>query len=119
MVINRCVKVFKITTGTSIVAPRFRRSRQLKAAAAALPAHRLFGLIAAVRGFIGFTPDNDRFGQRDFGAVDLDGDRRHAKGRVSLPVGANAAAEMRPRCNLDRSARARRFERADQKWPRS
>jgi len=41
----------------------------------ALPPARVAGLLALVATFRAFTPENDPYGERDFGAVEMDGTR--------------------------------------------
>ncbi|MGX5774990.1 DUF3768 domain-containing protein [Methylorubrum zatmanii] len=42
----------------------------------ALPAGQQSAVIEAVQGFRAFTPDNDPYGEHDFGSIDLDGTGR-------------------------------------------
>lgn len=53
----------------------------------ALPLGRLAAIIVAVREFDAFTPDNDPYGEHDFGALDLGGERYFWRDR-SLTVGS-------------------------------
>lgn len=48
---------------------------------AALPEESRARIIAAVRSFSDFTPDNDPYGEHDFGAIDLPG-----IGRISWKI---------------------------------
>ena len=47
----------------------------MTAAVAALPDATRTAVLAAVRAFAAFTPDNDTDGEHDFGAVEVDGRR--------------------------------------------
>ena len=64
--------LFRRSFGTDARVPgRFVMTQGIEALGEAVHAR----LIAAVRAFEAFTPDNDPHGQHDFGAVEIDGTR--------------------------------------------